>query len=410
MLGQIEWRGPKKENARLVVNCGLDGNGRQIRRTKSLGKVSKTFANKALAAFVTEIENGEAIRSSKMNFSKFVEQWFRDYADNSLAPKTKARYTDMLEGRIIPALGNMKLNQIKPQHILALYAAMRAEGARKDGGSGGLAELTVLHHHRLLHRIFSHAVYWQIIPSNPVARVPAPKIPRKELCVYDKDQIDLLYEALINAPDIFRLAITMALNTGMRAEELAGLKWARVNFEKGQILVCEVRQWVDGVGEVVRGTKTDYPRHIPISDQLGKELLAFRETRLANKELLGNKWFDSDYVLTHLDGKPVHATTPGRWFAEFIEKHNLQKITLHGLRHTFATQLLAAGVPLAVVSAWLGHSQRSTTLNIYTHPSEKGFSMGAETINEVLKPSSKNVEKVIEQADNITTLISDEQE
>ena len=135
MLGRIEWRGTKKENARLVVNCGLDGNGNQIRRTKSLGKVSITFANKALAAFATEIENGEAIRTSKMNFRQFVEQWFRDYANNSLAPKTKARYTDMLEGRILPALGNTKLNQIKPQHILALYAAMRAEGARKDGGS-----------------------------------------------------------------------------------------------------------------------------------------------------------------------------------------------------------------------------------------------------------------------------------
>ena len=392
MLGQIEWRGKKKENARLVVNCGIDGKGIQIRRTKSLGKVSKTFANKALAAFVTELENGEAIRTSKMNFRQFVEQWFRDYANNSLAPKTIARYTDMLEGRITPALGNIKLNQIKPQHILTLYAAMRAEGTRKDGGSGGLAELTILHHHRLLHRIFSHAVYWQIIPSNPVARVPAPKIPKKELRVYDKEQIDRLYEALVEAPDTFRLAATMALNTGMRAEELAGLKWARVNFEKRQILVCEIRQWVDGVGEVVRGTKTDSPRHIPISDQLGKELLAFRETRLANRQLLGNKWFDCDYVLTHADGKPVHATTPGRWFAEFIEKHKLQKITLHGLRHTFATQLLSAGVPLAVVSAWLGHSQRSTTLNIHTHPSEKGFSMGAETINDVLKPSPKKVE------------------
>ena len=410
MLGRIEWRGTKKENARLVVNCGLDGNGNQIRRTKSLGKVSKTFANKALAAFVTEIETGEAVRTSKINFKQFVEQWFRDYADNSLAPKTKARYTDMLEGRIIPAIGNMRLNQIKPQHVLALYASMRAEGARKDGGSGGLAELTVLHHHRLLHRIFSHAVYWQIIPSNPVARVPAPKIPKKELRVYDKEQIDRLYEALILAPDMHRLVVTMALNTGMRIEEITGLKWSRVSFDMGRILVCEVRQWVDGVGEVVRGTKTDQPRYIPISDQLKMELLHFRESRLANKELLGSKWVDSNYVITQPDGNPGNPTTPGRWFAEFIEKHKLQKITLHGLRHTFATQLLAAGVPLAVVSAWLGHSQRSTTLNIYTHPSEKGFSMGAETINDVLKPSAKNVEKVIQQAKNIETSIPDDQE
>ena len=400
MIGRIEWRGKNKDNARLVVNCGLDGHGRQIRETRTLGKVSITFARKALAAFVTEIENGEVLRTSKLNFRQFVEQWLRDYADNALAPKTRARYMDMLESRITPALGNMKLNQIKPQHILALYAEMRAAGGRKDGGKGGLSELTVLHHHRLLHRIFSHAVYWQIIPGNPVSRVPAPKIPRKELRVYDNEEIDLLYEALAEAPELYRLAVTLALNTGMRAEEMTGLKWSRVSFDTGRILVCEIRQWVDGVGEVVRGTKTDSPRYIPISDELRKELLSFQEIRKANRGMIGTKWFDSDYVLTHPDGKPVHPTTPGRWFADFIAKYDLPKITLHGLRHTFATQLLAAGVPLAVVSAWLGHSQRSTTLNIYTHPSDKGFSMGAETINSVLGPSVAGTEKAKEKIDS----------
>jgi len=86
---------------------------------------------------------------------------------------------------------------------------------------------------------------------------------------------------------------------------------------------------------------------------------------------------------------------------DFIGKYRLRKITLHGLRHTFATQLLTAGVPLAVVSAWLGHSQRSTTLNIYTHPSDKGFTMGAEIINNVLKPSPAKVEKCEEQPGNV---------
>jgi len=410
MIGQIEWRGKNKDHARLIVNYGLDGNGIQIRKKKSLGKVSKTFANKALAAFITEIENGESFKASKMTFKQFVEQWLRDYGDNALAPKTRARYLDMLESRIIPAIGSLKMHQVKPQNFLSMYAGTRCANARKDGEAGGLSELTILHHHRLLHRIFSHAVYWQIISFNPVSRVPAPKISRKELQVYDREQIDQLYEALGVAPDTFRLLVVMALNTGMRSEELTGLKWSRVDLEAGRILVNEIRQWVLGVGEVVRGTKTDTPRQVPISNPLREELLKFRETRMRNKELLGNKWHDSDYVLVHADGKLVHPTTPCRWFAEFRRKHGLQEITLHGLRHTFATQLLAAGVPLAVVSAWLGHSQRSTTLNIYTHPSDKGFSMGVKMINDVLRPSSAKSVKAQGESESTEEKEVDEQE
>lgn len=182
----------------------------------------------------------------------------------------------------------------------------------------------------------------------------------------------------------------------MRSEELMGLSWENVDFQTCMITVAKTRQAVDGVGIVIGGTKTGKTRRIPMSSFLTQSLLTYKTRQAQSKELLGSKWPDSPFVFVHENGQPIYPSTPSHWFSQFIRKNQFKKITLHGLRHTFATRLIESGAPIAVVSEILGHSQRSTTLNIYTHPSDTGYDTALKKMDQLFSPcitSSDETEK-----------------
>jgi hypothetical protein len=119
--GQIEWRGV--DRCRLTVQCGVK-DGKQIRKRRSVHVTGRTDAERrkeaerALAEFTTEIERGLVIDGKKITFKEFAERWLKDYAEPSLAPKTLFRYKEILDTRILPSLGHIKLDQLRPIHII----------------------------------------------------------------------------------------------------------------------------------------------------------------------------------------------------------------------------------------------------------------------------------------------------
>lgn len=103
---------------RLVVSCGMDANGKQIKKTKTVTATSRREAEKELAKLVAEIEKGLFVEPSRLTFADFVQRWLRDYAETNLAPKTLFRYKQLLNSRILPVMGHLKLDQIKPVHLM----------------------------------------------------------------------------------------------------------------------------------------------------------------------------------------------------------------------------------------------------------------------------------------------------
>lgn len=103
---------------------------------------------------------------------------------------------------------------------------------------------------------------------------------------------------------------------------------------------------------------------------------------------LGDQWHESDRLFTSSDGSPIHPDTLTSWFSDFIKRHSLPKVTLHGLRHTNATLLIAAGTNIRTVSGRLGHSQASTTANIYAHAIQSADVKAAETLGNILSPAT----------------------
>jgi len=211
-----------------------------------------------------EVNNPQYIEPSKLTFKEFVERWMRDYAETNLEPKTIESYKEKLT-RIEQAMGHLKLEHIKPTHLLEFYANLQEDGIRKDGKPGGLSPNNIRHHHRVISSILQDAVEWQVIPSNPAARVKPPKVPKRQAACYDEEQAAVMLAALENEPEgnlKYKVAITLTLATGLREGELMGLEWQDIDFTAGTLEVRQASQYLPGKGVFTKDPKNETSKRV----------------------------------------------------------------------------------------------------------------------------------------------------
>jgi len=251
----------------------------------------------------------------------------------------------------------------------------------------GLSNKTIKHHHRLISSILNQAVFWQVIPSNPASRVKPPKVARTEAKYLDEKQTAKLLELLENESVLHQTMIKMFLYSGLRRGEMCGLEWKDINFENSLITVCRSSQYVAGKGIFTKETKTETSdRTIKLPSPAFQVLKEHKVWQAQERLKMGDKWVASDRIFTQCDGKPMSPDTITGWFHDFIAKTDLPQITIHSLRHTNATLLIAAGVPLRTVSNRLGHAQTSTTSNIYSHAICTLDELAADALDDILTP------------------------
>lgn len=365
MPGSIEKRG--KNSWRLVVSGGFGPDGKRVRYTRTV-KGSRREAEKELAKMVAEIEKGQFAQPSKLTFKDFVERWLRDYAEVELAPKTIHRYKELLNTRILPAMGHLRIDQIRPTHLLEFYRNLQEEGIRLDGRPGRLSDSTVLYHHRVISAILQDAVEWQVIPSNPASRVKPPKVKKTPVPCYDEKQVALLLEALDKEPLKYKVMVALDLATGIRRGELMGLEWQDVNFEEGTITIRQASQYLPEKGTFTKEPKNEASKRvIAVPPSVMALLKEYKIKQAEEKDGVGSLWKGSDRLFTTWDGKPMHPDTISKWFPKFLARHNLPHIKFHALRHTSISMLIREGVHPKAISTRAGHSNISTTMDIYGH-------------------------------------------
>ena len=412
-------KGKKIRNYKTITQKELSG-----MTEKQIGK----YLDKQAILFENAIQNGTYLDGEKITLAEFIEKWLADYAEKQLAPGTLQSYKPRIEKRIIPALGHMKLAKIQPHHLLEFYNNIAEDGIRLDafykptsqcmefianakskdtgispktmirlrngentnyetavkvaayfkqdmkvlftteGKAKALSSKTVKHHHDLLSSILGTAVQWNVILSNPAARVSPPKVEEKPKKFYDDEQVIELFRLLENEPLKYKAAIYLAVDTGIRESELAGLEWSDVDYENQRIDITEQRQYVHGYGIAVKPPKTKSGiRFVTVSEPVIDLLKQYQQEQDEYKVALGDRWIDSGYIFVHEDGEPMHPHRPYKWFMEFLKKHDLPKIDFHSLRHTNASLLISEDTDLVTVSGRLGHSDKNVTLRTYSH-------------------------------------------
>jgi integrase len=392
MAGSIEKRG--ENTYRLVVSGGKNLDGTRCKKTKTIHGTRKD-AEIALAEFITEVNRGLVPEGKSITFEEFFYIWDEKYASKELAPKTYSRYIGILKSRILPYLGSFPLDKIKPTDLMNFYDMLendtQIKRIAKNNGQRTLKPLspkTILEHHRLISAMLQNAVYWQLLPSNPARRVKPPKTKKPKMEFFNDDECKVLIQSLMELTGSnlkYKAAILLDIFSGVRRGELIGLEWSDVDFKNETININKSTQYLPENGIFDKDTKTECSnRIVPIPNYITKTLLEYKEWYDEQKDILGDKWINSNKLFIQDDGKPMYPDTIGKWFKPYIEKLGLPIIKFHGIRHTNATLMIANNVDIATVSARLGHASINTTIKYYVHPLEKNMKKAAYVLQDLL--------------------------
>lgn len=251
-----------------------------------------------------------------------------------------------------------------------------------------LSSKTILHHHRLISSILSTAVQWQVIFSNPCERVKPPKVEKSEPRYLDETEASYLLELLETEDIQFRTAIQLLLYTGFRRGELLGLEWADIDFKNQIIHVRRSSLYLPDKGIFEDDTKNNTSeRVIKVSSVAFQALREYKLWQSEQRMKLGDQWHQSNRLFTAWNGKPMHPDTLTGWFHNFVTRNNLPQISIHSLRHTNATLLIAQHMPITTVANRLGHANAATTTKIYAHAIRSADAAAAETLENILAPN-----------------------
>ncbi|MGG3882633.1 site-specific integrase [Brevibacillus panacihumi] len=351
----------------LVVEAGCDANGKRIKKTKTVKGMGKREAEKELAKFVTEVEVGQYIAPEKMTFSAFVDEWLEKYARNELSPKTLENYIIQINNRLIPEFGHLRLDQIKPLHIVTFLKNLQQVGGRKDGKEGKLSSGMIEYIHRVLKNVFNRAVDWKVIKTSPMEGIKKPKVEQAEMSVFDDEEVQRLFLALEKEKIMWRVMITLALTTGLRRGELLGLEWKHIDLETGTIDVKQSLSFVKEIGYQIKEPKTkNSVRKVAMPPSVIHEVKALKIQSAKERMQSGELWQGGEhfFVFSSWNGKPLYPSSVKTWWSRFIKRNSLRYIRFHDLRHTSATVLINKGVHAKIISERLGHANILTTMNI----------------------------------------------
>jgi integrase len=297
-------------------------------------------------------------RPTRLTVVAYLEDWL---AGCEVRPTTLARYRSIVNAHLVPGLGHLKLVELAPADLKRLYAALRDRGA---------ATKTITHVHSVIHKALQDAWDLDLLSRNVADRVRPPKAKTakqlgEDLACWSPAQLRAFLTHV--RQDRLYPAWRLAAQSGMRRGELVGLRWSDVDLEAGTVRVAATRVMV-GYTVQVSDPKTEKGRRtFALDPETAAALRAWRLTQAQERLRVGPGYEDSGYCFTNPDGSPIHPQRFSDWFQQHCRRAGLPRIRLHDVRHSYATAGLAAGVPLKVMSARLGHANTAITADLYQH-------------------------------------------
>jgi integrase len=339
--------------------------GRRRQQSKG-GFKTKRDAQAALNDALAALRTGTFVAPSRLTLGAFlVDQWLPTIRA-VIRPNTWETYRIYAESHVLPALGHVPLQAVTAVHLNRLYTDLGDHG-RRDG-RGGLAPKSVRHVHVLLHKALSDALRWGVVARNVADAADPPRVPHRERSVWSAEELRSFLAVAVD--DRLTAMWLLAATTGMRRSELLGLPWRAVDLEAhpGRLWVVQVVVVVGQRPVIVAETKTHASiRQLALDPVTMAALKAHRARQLADRLAWGPAWMDTGLVFTDEDGSILHPKQITKRFARLAKRAGVPPITLHDVRHSYATAALAAGEPVKVISERLGHSSTTITANLYQH-------------------------------------------
>lgn len=389
-MAHVEKRG--KTSWRLVVTIGYDDKGVPIRERKTVQARNKTEAEKLLTIFEAEILTGNYVKVEKITFKKLFEEWDKNVTSDDLADRTKDGYKTIIERRILPKYGHMKLEDIKPIHVLNFVNSLKKDGARLDGKPGKLATSTINNCYKAFNSVLDFAERMNWIPENPASKITTPSVKHAETSIYEPHELTKLTEGLatLNISKRWHTLISLSLASSARQGEIAALEAKHVDFKRSGIHIKQSLAIKKGVGVILKETKNKRNRFVTlpkvVMDML-KELIEIRENE-ASKVGDHEDWEEHLFLFADELGKPIRPDSISQWWMRFMKSKKfktlgLKEIRFHDLRHSSLTFLSSQGMRAKAVQERAGHAKIGTTFDIYGHVLEKEENEAAEHVGKI---------------------------
>lgn len=309
-------------------------------------------------------ENEVAVEAQPdLAFSDFLQQWLC-VAKSTVMLTTYASYAGLMKSSILPyfAEKGILLKNLTPKELQDFYT-LQLERVSAN---------TVIHYHAIIHRALKYAVKMDMIPTNPADRIERPKKEKFVGSFYDSSEVNALFSHLEGHP--LEVPIKLGAFYGLRRSEILGLKWNAIDFNANTITIrhtvtsCNVDGKHIEVASDTTKTKSSM-RTLPLVPDFRALLLKKKEEQARYRKLCGRSYCTEylDYICVNELGERLKPNTLTAGFKRILETNDMRVIRLHDLRHSCASLLLANGVPMKQIQEWLGHSDFSTTANIYAH-------------------------------------------
>lgn len=319
------------------------------------GQTRKEAADK-LKAFEAEHVPGQPVTPERQTVQEFLDRWLSDIIKPKKAPRTHESYAAEIRRHLGPGLGHHRLKRLSPQDVQA-YLRRKEEQ--------GLSKRTVQYHRTILRAALNQAMRWGLVSRNVAALTEAPRIDRPERAFLDVNQAETMLEAARG--DRLESLWLLTLTMGLRRGEALGLTWADVDYDNSELVLVRQLQRV-GKELVFREMKTDGRRRLPLPAVTIEALKAHRKRQLEERLLAGDRWQESDLVFPSTIGTPMDPNNVSNRFKALARQAGLpEAITLHSLRHSCVSFLVAQKVETRLIMEILGHSQISTTMDLYAH-------------------------------------------
>lgn len=342
-----------------------DATGRRRQKSESTGlteKGNKRRAKELLDKRLDELEQQSvaALEARNVLFLPFMRSWFSDVIAYKVKESTLNQYLyvyDRYYSQYKPFHG-VKLQDVTPVLLQSYYNSVLKEG---------LSPNTVRKHHANIHKCLDYAVRLGLISSNPsnMTELP-PKRKFQGATAYTPEQLKALLKAFEGDP--LETAVELAVTYGLRRSEICGLLWEAVDFDAGTLHVCHTAVMNKGKVLYSDSTKTATSnRVLPLTATMRTYLQQVKAQQSENKVLFGASYVDKGYVCVQPNGEPIRPDYVTFHFRQKLKENGLPLIRFHDLRHSAVYVLRKGGCDVKDIQAWLGHSDVTTTLNIYGH-------------------------------------------
>jgi integrase len=372
--------------------------------TNTIKADTKLEAEQAWKLFAADVLKGNALSAGteKMTLSQFYDYWKMHYADEHLELTTRTTAENVFE-RIEGALGHLRIDKITPRHILKFFEQLKKSDASFEGQP--LSQAYIRKHASLLRTLLTMANQWGFIITNPCEKIKLPKAGRSKKKLPTEEELKRFLAAL-SKHKIFkhRLWVMFDFSLGLRREEIFGLKWQEINFDKCTMTIALAAVYVLKNGFVIKDTKTDNsyrtlslpPDIVAMLHEWRDEVKAAAKRRAKrNKVVLLDDPVSADkWVFSQPDGCTVgHPHAFNNFLKRFCEDHELPLISPHSFRHLSGSYLLKSGLDIATISAKLGHSDKSFTMKTYIHELQSAEQHSAQVMQGILNSLKPEIKK-----------------